>query len=201
VAAKVHDKVEVPEPPVTVVGLSVHATLSLVKATLPVKPPKGEIVIVDVAAIPTVAGTTVGLADMLKSGGPATLTAMELVELVMALLVPPAPVIVAVKRVSDPTVAENEQLVVAVPPAVNVTDEGLHATLRPDGEEVKAVATAPANWKGDRPRLATVTVTLLLPPLLKETLEELETILKPPIRIKSVPPVTTGRPVADIVFL
>ena len=67
VAAKVHDKVEVPEPPVTVVGLSVHATLSLVKATVLVKPPKGEIVIVDVAAIPTVAGTTVGLADMLQS--------------------------------------------------------------------------------------------------------------------------------------
>ena len=44
-------------------------------------------------------------------------------------------------------------------------------------------------------------MTLPLPPLLKETLEELETILKPLIRIESVPAVTTGRPVAVIVFL
>ena len=65
---KVHDSVEVPEPPVTVDGPRVHAPLSETRATSPVKPFNGETVIVDVPAEPTVTVTAVGLAEIVKSG-------------------------------------------------------------------------------------------------------------------------------------
>ncbi len=68
VAANVHDRVELPDPPVTEVGLIVHALLLLVSATIPVKLFKGEIVIVDVPGEPTTTVTAVGLAEIVKSG-------------------------------------------------------------------------------------------------------------------------------------
>jgi len=71
---KVHDSVEVPEPPVTVDGPRVHAPLSETRATSPVKPFNGETVIVEVAATPMVADTLVGLAAIEKSGGEVTVT-------------------------------------------------------------------------------------------------------------------------------
>jgi len=74
-APNVHDSVEVPEPPVTDVGVRVHAALSLVRATVPVNPFSGAIVMVDVAATPTVADTLVGLAEMVKSGAGVTVYA------------------------------------------------------------------------------------------------------------------------------
>jgi len=187
VAAKVHDSVEVPAPPVTVDGESVHAELSLVKATSLANPLTGEIVMVDVAATPTVADTVLGLAEMVKSAAPVTVTDTA-VEFVMALFVPPVPVIVTVKVVVDVTAELNVHVVVPVPPAVKLTVPGLHPTVSPvEGRVVDAIATGPANWKVCEPRLASVTVTLALLPLANETVEELEAILKPLTRIVSRP--------------
>ena len=66
----VQDSVDVPDPPVTLVGVNVHAELSEVRATEPVNPFTGETVIVDVPAVLTATVTVVGLAAMLKSGRP-----------------------------------------------------------------------------------------------------------------------------------
>ncbi|SRR5437773_7931441 len=74
VVVKVHDNVEVPEPPVTVDGPRVHAPLSETRETSPLKPFNGETVIVEVAGTPTVADTLVGLAAIEKSGGAVTVT-------------------------------------------------------------------------------------------------------------------------------
>ncbi len=65
---KVHDRVEVPEPPVTVAGDRVQAELSLTRATSPVNPFNGEMVIVEVPAEPTATVTEAGLAETVKSG-------------------------------------------------------------------------------------------------------------------------------------
>lgn len=67
---KVHDRVEVPVPPVTEVGVRVQAELSEVRATFPVKPLTGAIVIVEVPAEFTVTLTVLGAAAMVKSGAP-----------------------------------------------------------------------------------------------------------------------------------
>ena len=71
-AVKVHDRIDVPEPPVIGATERVHAVLSLVRATTPVNPFNGEIVIVDVPADPTVTVTEAGLADIVKSGAAET---------------------------------------------------------------------------------------------------------------------------------
>ena len=68
--AKVHDSMDVPEPPVTVVGDRVQAELSDASATLPVNPFTGEIVIVEVPAEFTATVTAVGLGVIVKSGRP-----------------------------------------------------------------------------------------------------------------------------------
>ena len=72
VDVKVQDRVEVPEPPVTVAGVRVHAALFTVRATLPVKPFTGETVIVDTPGELTITVTVVGLAETEKSGTPVT---------------------------------------------------------------------------------------------------------------------------------
>ena len=69
---KVQDSVEVPEPPVTLVGLRVQAELSDVRATVPANPFNGEMVRVEVPAAPTDTVTEVGLAERVKSGRPVT---------------------------------------------------------------------------------------------------------------------------------
>ena len=65
------ERVELPEPPVTLVGLKVQVRpageIVEVKATVPVKPPTGAIVIVEVAVAPARALTLVGLAVIVKS--------------------------------------------------------------------------------------------------------------------------------------
>jgi hypothetical protein len=94
VDVNVHDSVDVPEPPITLGGVRVQAVLSLVRSTVPVKPLTGAIVIVEVPGELTTTGTVVGLAVMVKSEGEVTATDMVAVELVMSLLVPPAPLIV-----------------------------------------------------------------------------------------------------------
>lgn len=65
--AKLHERVEVPEP-VTPVGDRLHQVLFVVRATNPVKPFRPVTVIVDVPAEPALIATLVGLAAMLKSG-------------------------------------------------------------------------------------------------------------------------------------
>ena len=72
VAVKVQDKLDVPEPPVRVAGVTVHAELSETKATPPVKLFRGEIVMMEVPGEFTATVTAVGLAAMVKSGAPAT---------------------------------------------------------------------------------------------------------------------------------
>ncbi len=65
-AAKVQDNVELPEV-VTLVGLSVQAVLLLERLTVPVNPLSGVMVMVEVPAAPTLTGTVVGLAAIVKS--------------------------------------------------------------------------------------------------------------------------------------
>jgi len=67
-----HVSVLVPEPPVMLVGLTeqvspVAGETVVVRATVPVKPLTGAIVIVDIALTPGVVLTEVGLADIVKS--------------------------------------------------------------------------------------------------------------------------------------
>jgi hypothetical protein len=66
----VQESVDVPEPPVTLVGVNVQAELSEVRATVPVKPFNGATVIVDVPAVFTATVTLVGAAVRVKSGTP-----------------------------------------------------------------------------------------------------------------------------------
>jgi len=67
-----HESVEVPEPPVTLVGVRVQAELSDARATVPANPFNGEMVMVEVPAEPTETVTEVGLAEIAKSGRPVT---------------------------------------------------------------------------------------------------------------------------------
>jgi len=78
--AKVHDRVEVPEP-VTVVGLSEHAVLPAERLTTPVNPLRAPTVIVEVPATPVFTETAVGFAAMEKSAaaGPTTTVRVALV--------------------------------------------------------------------------------------------------------------------------
>jgi len=62
----VHDRVELPDP-VTLVGETVHEVLLVVRLTTPANPFTAVTVMVDVAAVPGVNETAVGLAVMVKS--------------------------------------------------------------------------------------------------------------------------------------
>ena len=64
--AKVHESVELPDP-VTLVGETVHEVLLVVKLTTPAKPFRPVIVMVEVAAVPGLNVTVVGLAEIVKS--------------------------------------------------------------------------------------------------------------------------------------
>lgn len=72
VLVKVQDKVEVPEPPLTVAGVRVHAVLSADKATVLVKLLRGEIVMVEVPGELTATVTADGEAAIVKSGAAVT---------------------------------------------------------------------------------------------------------------------------------
>ena len=74
---KVHERMEVPEPPVTVVGVRVHATLSAANATLLANPFKEATVIVEVPADPTDTVTVIGLAEIVKSGRAVTVKSTD----------------------------------------------------------------------------------------------------------------------------
>ena len=64
--AKVHESVEEPEP-VTLVGETEHDVLLVARLTTPANPFTPVTVMVDVAAVPGVNETAVGLAVMVKS--------------------------------------------------------------------------------------------------------------------------------------
>jgi hypothetical protein len=64
--ANEHDNVALPDP-VTLVGLTVHDVLLVVRLTTPAKPLMAVIVIVDVPAVLTFTLTLVGLAVIVKS--------------------------------------------------------------------------------------------------------------------------------------
>jgi len=74
----VQERVEVPEPPVILVGLRVHVrpagVTADVRATVPVNPLIGATVIVDVPVAPARAETLVGLAVIVKFCAPPTVT-------------------------------------------------------------------------------------------------------------------------------
>jgi hypothetical protein len=70
VAVNVQDRVDVPEPPVTVAGVRVQAVLSDVKAMSAVNPLSGETVMVESPAELTATVTLVGVAVTVKSGAP-----------------------------------------------------------------------------------------------------------------------------------
>ena len=65
-AANVHDRVEVPEP-VTLVGLTEQDVLLVARLTTPVNPFTAVTVIVEVAGVPALTVTDVGLAAIVKS--------------------------------------------------------------------------------------------------------------------------------------
>jgi hypothetical protein len=63
---KVHESVALPEP-VTLVGLTAHAVLSVAKPTMPVKPFSGVTVTVDAPPLPAFTVTVVGMTLIEKS--------------------------------------------------------------------------------------------------------------------------------------
>ena len=87
----VHDRVELPEPPVMLVGLRLQVRPAgdtvEVRATVPVKPLIGATVMVDVAVAPERIVTLVGLAVIEKSCAAVTVT-VTVVEWDSVLLVP-----------------------------------------------------------------------------------------------------------------
>ena len=103
----------------TLVGVRVQPVAGLtvsVAVPVPVKPPRDATVTVEVPpGEPTFVVTLVGLAlRLIPGGGPAEVTMTDIgpVELVIALFVPPVPVIDVAKVVVDVTLAANKQLVV-----------------------------------------------------------------------------------------
>ena len=72
----VQERVELPEP-VTLVGVSVQAVLLLARLTVPANPLSPVMVIVDVPAAPTLTGTVVGLAVIVKPAAALKVTVTE----------------------------------------------------------------------------------------------------------------------------
>ena len=65
-AAKVHERVALPEP-LTLVGETLHEVLLVVRLTTPAKPFRPVIVMVEVPAVPALTVRVVGLAAIVKS--------------------------------------------------------------------------------------------------------------------------------------
>jgi len=89
----VQDSVEVPEPPVMLVGVKLQVRpvlgeIELVRSTVPVSPFRGATVIVEVPELPSAKVTLVGLAEIVKSGGGAVTVKMTSTECDSVPLVP-----------------------------------------------------------------------------------------------------------------
>jgi hypothetical protein len=132
VLVKVQERVEVPAPPVTLVGVRVQAVLSEVRATLPVKLLRGAIVIVEVPAVFTTTLTVLGLAVIVKSGGLFTVYA-TVAEWESEPLVP-----VTVTVTGPAEVKVHDRVEVPVPPVIL-------AGVRVHAELPEARATVPVN--------------------------------------------------------
>jgi len=131
VVEKVQDRVEEPEPPVIVVGVDAQAELSTVRATSPVNTLPGDIVIVEVPAVPTATVTVPGVAAMEKSAA----TVMVNVTVAEWDREPLVPVTVTVTVLGKP----NTQSRMDVPePPVTVAGVSAQAKL----SEVKATSLA-----------------------------------------------------------
>jgi hypothetical protein len=184
----------VPVPRETLAGLRIQVAVPVAvtpRLTMPVKPPRGAMVIVEVAPDgPSGVETVVGLAlRLIPGGGPAPTTVTEIapVELVIALLVPPVPVILAVNVIVDGTVAVRAHVVEPVPPATSVTVEGVHDTASAGADTVEPIVTGPANCNPTAPMLVRVTPTCAVPPLLKVTVVEFDVIVNSLMSIVKVP--------------
>lgn len=116
VVANVHESVEVPEPPATEVELRVHPVLSLVNATVLVKPFSGETVTVDVPEVAIVTETVDGLAEIEKSGAAVTVN-VTVAEWDREPLVP-----VTVTTTVPAAVKVQVRVEVPVPPVIVVED-------------------------------------------------------------------------------
>jgi len=133
------DKVEVPEPPVILVGLRVHVrpagVTAEVSATVPVKPLMGATMIVEVAVAPERIVTLVGLAVIEKSCGALTVT----VTVAERDSVPLVPVTVTVKVPA--VVPVHDSVEVCVAPRTTLV--GLRVHVSPAGDTVEVRATVP----------------------------------------------------------
>ena len=149
VAVKVHNNVDVPEPPVTVVGVRVQSELSDVSATSPVNPLRLVTWIIALPEVPTVVWTVVGLAVMEKSGRLATSTVAEL--LLPAYLLSPlyTPVMLAVPGLDELNVTVHATLPRTWPLVETV--HGLLAKLVPVDMPVWLNVTVPVG--GREPRI------------------------------------------------
>src|SRR5207249_4116952 len=119
---KVQERTEVPEPPVTVVGVSVQAALSAVSATSLANPFRGPMLMVEVPGDPMDAVTAVGLAEIVKSGNPVTVkvTSTELVS---------EPLVPVTITVTVPAEVKVQDSVEVPEPPVTVAGESVHAEL------------------------------------------------------------------------
>ncbi len=139
-----------------------------VSATVPVKPLTGATVIVEVAAVPTVVMTAVGLAVTVKS---VTVT-ITIAVLDIAPLVP-VTVTVNVAAVAD----EQDSVDVCDAPRTRLL--GVRVHVRPEGDTVEVSATVPVN-----PLLgATVIVEVAAVPAVVVTAVGLALRVKPPLGV------------------
>ena len=157
VDAKLHESVELPEP-VTLVGVRVHEVLLLARLTVPVNPPTGLMVIVEVAAVPALTVTLVGLAVIVKSAAVVKVTVTEWDRL------PLVPVTLTWNVPETAKVHERVEL----PEPVTLVGDSVHEVL------LVARLTTPAKpfWP------ATVMVDVAAVPGVKFTLEGVAVIVK-----------------------
>ncbi len=140
-------RLDVPEPPVMLVGETDAlrpAEGAVVRVTVPVNPPTGLTVIVEVPEAPALSGpTVVGLELMVKSGDEdADTVTVTLAVLDAEPLVPVTVTVYAPEEV--PLIAENVRVELPELPAVSVTLFGLTETMGPPGDTLAARFTVPA---------------------------------------------------------
>jgi hypothetical protein len=137
-AEDAQERIEVPEPPVTLVGVKVQVRptegdIVNVRATVPVNALAGAMVMVDIPVAPTLTWTAVGLAVTVKS-------VTVIVTVVEWESVPLIPSTVTVYVPTDP---EHDRVEVwEVPKAIL---DGFRAHVKPVGETAEIKPTVPVN--------------------------------------------------------
>jgi hypothetical protein len=153
---KVHDRVALPEP-VTLVGLAAHDVLFVARLTVPAKPFCGEIVTVEVPALPAFTLTEVGLTLIVKSW---------IVNVTVAECDKPPLVPVTVTWMIEADAKEHDR--VELPEPVKLAGDAAHEVL------LVARPTVPANPFSP----VTVVVDVTVEPAFPATLVGLTTIVK-----------------------